>query len=99
MNQKYDLRAIPYIGKYEPFLVQTSNNIILRRDELGNFILLDSTQETMLSLTKQDAKELAISILNSSLFNIQSSLAWALEINEWEKKYDIKYEDYLRKYL
>lgn len=31
--------------------------------------------------------------------NIQSSLAWTLEINEWEKRYDIKYEDYLRRDL
>ena len=31
--------------------------------------------------------------------NIQSSLAWTIEINEWEKEYNIKYEDYLRKDL
>ena len=69
MDKKYDLHAIPFIELNEPFLVQTSNNVILRRDELGNFILLDSTQETMIALTKQDAKELAISILNSSLLD------------------------------
>lgn len=70
MDKKYDLRAIPYIGQKEPFLAKTSNNIILRRDENGDFILLDPTQEIMLSLTKQDAKELAASILNSTVNNI-----------------------------
>lgn len=69
MDKKYILHGIPYIGQKEPFLVKTSNNIILRRGENGNFTLFDSSQTVFIELTKQDAKELAISILNSSLFN------------------------------
>lgn len=31
--------------------------------------------------------------------NIQTTRQWMIEINEWEKKYDIKYEGYLRRDL
>lgn len=67
-NQKYDLHAIPQINRNEPFLVRTCDNVILRRDEMGDFILLDQKQDNMIVLCNQGARELAISILNSTLY-------------------------------